>query len=333
MDQSKEKTYPDELIIGYLTNESDEEQNALLNKWLAEDPAHKKYFYEMTEVWLTTTALSEKEGRKEQAYSRFKLQVDKKRQSHKLLLRYTRIAAAVIFGALLTGLGMYVGKESALDQSRHIAQTIEVPLGSRTRIVLRDGTVAWLNAGSKLTYSPDFFSEKRHLQLEGEAYFEVEPDRKRPFIIETSLVNVEVLGTKFSVRDYGEDDEIEVILAEGSVNFINKSDPGSSVILKPSQQARLNKHSGEIILNEVPKSLASVWTTGAHFFNEFTLEQIARILEKSFDVVILFRDEQKKELTFYSDFRSDNTLDDILDILSSSRKFRYTKNDDIIEIF
>lgn len=333
MEQSNEKTYPDELIIGYLTDELNKEQREQLNEWLAQDPAHKKYFYEMTEVWLATTALSAKDGKKEQAYLTFKQRVDRKKLSRKRMLLYTRIAAAVILGVLFTGLGIYVGKESAIGKAGHIAQTIEVPLGSRTRIVLRDGTVAWLNAGSKLTYSPEFFSEKRHLQLEGEAYLEVEPDKKRPFIIETSLVDVEVLGTKFSVRDYGEDDEIEVILAEGSVNFINKSNPASSFILKPSQQAKLNKHNGEITVNEVPKSLASIWTTGAHFFNEFTLEQIARILEKSFDVAIIFRDEQKKGLTFYSDFRSDNTLDDILDILSSSRKFRYTKNDDIIEIF
>jgi len=332
MDQSQEKIYPDELIIGYLTHELSKEQEAELNEWLSEDPGHKQYFYEMTEIW-TSTGQSARPGRKEQAYLAFSRRVDKKRQTRKLFLRYAGIAAAVLLGALFMGLGVYVGQESAVSKSQHLAQTIEVPLGSRSRIVLRDGTVAWLNAGSKMTYLSSVFSDKRHLQLEGEGYFEVVSDKKRPFIIETSLVDVEVLGTKFSVKDYGEDDEIEVILAEGSVHFKNKVVPESSLTLKPSQQAILHKSSGEITISEVPKSLASAWTSGAHFFNEFTFDQIARILEKSFDVAIIFRDESKKELTFYTDFRSDNTLDDILDILSSSRKFKYTRNGDIIEIF
>lgn len=333
MNLSKEKTYPEELIIGFLNQELDAKQQAELEEWLAQDPDHRKYFYELSEIWSTAVIPSAPEGQKEQAYDRFRQRVHKKKQSRRLFLRYSRIAAAVIAGALFMGLGMYIGEESSFRKAGYMTQTIEVPLGSRTRVVLRDGTVAWLNAGSKLTYLPEFLSDKRHLQLEGEGYFEVATDKKRPFIIETNRVDIEVLGTKFSVKDYGEDEEVEVILAEGSVNFIDKNNPASSVVLKPSQLARLNKESGKISLTEVPKILANVWTSGAHFFNEYTLEQIARILEKSFDVVIIFRDEKKKELTFYSDFRSDDTIDEILDILSSSRKFKYTQNADIIEIF
>lgn len=324
--------YIDELILGYLGNELTDGQKQELETWLSQDTSHRKYFYEMVEIWGTALFHSANKEQKERAYIRFKQRVDNKKRSRRLILHITQIAAAVLLGILFTGLGISVGKKNAENQSRHVAQTIEVPLGSRTRVVLRDGTVAWLNAGSKLDYTM-LHSDERRLQLEGEAYFEVATDKKRPFIIETSLVDVEVLGTKFSVKDYGEDDVIEVILAEGLVNFINKKNPEASVVLKPGRQAVLNKSSGEVTCKDVSGTLASVWTTGAHFFNEYTLEQIAKILEKSFDVAIIFRDEKKKELTFYSDFRNDNTLDDILDILSSSRKFKYTKNNDIIEIF
>lgn len=333
MDKKEQQIYPDELIVGYLTHELNEKEQAELENWLAQDDAHKSYLREMTEIWISSPSPSATKSNREEAYLRFKQRVDKKKNNKHQLLRWSRTAAAVLAGIVLLAAGTYVGQWSSDRRIVHAPQEIEVPMGSRSRIVLQDGTIAWLNAGSKLSYPSEAFGKQRLVRLEGEAYFEVKTDKKRPFIVQTSMVDVEVLGTRFSVKDYGEDDEIEVILAEGSVNFIDKNNLQASFIMQPSQQAIYNKTNKEISINEVPVSLANVWTTGAHFFNEFTFEQIARILEKAYDVVIIFRDESKKGLTFYSDFRSDDTLDDILDILSSSKKFRYTKNNDIIEIF
>lgn len=94
-----------------------------------------------------------------------------------------------------------------------------------------------------------------------------------------------------------------------------------------------NRQNRQSQLKEVSSLVASAWTTGAHFFNENTLEEITRQLEKNFDVRFIFRNEEKKELKFYGDFRKENTLADILSIMSSTRKFTYKQKGDIIEIY
>lgn len=236
-------------------------------------------------------------------------------------------------GIVLLGSGYYWGSSVSDNQPVYTMQTVEAPLGSRSRIVLSDGSVVWLNAGSRLSYASDFARQDRYIKLEGEGYFEVTHNDKLPFIVQTADIDVKVLGTKFSVKSYGDEENIEVILAEGSVNFINKNDLQASLVLTPEQQAVYNKSSKITQIKQVPASQASNWTTGVHFFNELTLEQIAGTLEKSFDVTIVFRNEEKRTLTFYGDFRPDDTLDEILMIMSGSGKFKYKRTHDIIEFY
>lgn len=331
MNQSQQNTYPDEWIIGYLTGDLTEEQTAGLNEWLSRDESHRRYLYEMTEIWMTVVADKNKKGDKERAYRHFRQRIEQKKNVRHLP-SWIRVAASILAAVLFTGTGLYIGKKSAVFSTIAAVQSIETPLGARTRLVLQDGTVAWLNGGSKLSY-PSAFRPNREVQLEGEAYFEVTPDKQHPFIVHTPAVQVEVLGTKFSVKDYGEEEETEVILAEGAVNFINKNKPSSPIRMKPSEQVIYNKRSGEVTTRQVPVSQANIWTTGSHFFNELTFYQIAKILEKSLDVVFIFRDETKRDLVFYGDFRPDDSIEDILDIMSQNKKFNYTITGNVIEIF
>lgn len=331
MHNTEQNKYADELIIDYLSGDLSEKQLLELNDWLAADDSHKKHLHQMTEIWLSSTINDAKEGNKEFAYQHFRQRIANKKPLRSSM-KWTQIAAVLIIALLLTGTGIYIGKSFLGNSDKYILQTMETPLGSRSRLVLHDGTIVWLNAGSKLTY-PTLFAEKRELYLEGEAYFEVSPDKKKPFTVHTSEIDVEVLGTKFSVRDFADDDDIEVILAEGSVNFVNRHDTGSSFVMTPSQQVIYNKTNREVNIHKVPVIQANVWTTGAQFFNELTFHQVSKILEKSFDVMFIFRDEKKRDIIFYADFKSDDTLEYILETLSKNQKFNYTITEDIIEIF
>lgn len=333
MNKTEQTYYPDELITAYLNNELNEEQRAELEQWIAADVAHKQYFYEMTEVWLASAATAGSKKESDRAYRHFEYRLSHTKQSKKVSFYFIRVAAAVLVGVLLIGSGFYLGNRQSDTLFVQAMQTVEVPMRSRSRIVLQDGTVVWLNAGSKLSYMATFSSEERYVTLEGEGYFEVTHNDKSPFIVRTNDIDVKVLGTRFSVKAYKSETNVEVILAEGAVNFINKHNPEASLIMKPEQQVIYNKVKGQTDIRKVPASQANDWITGAHFFNELSLEQIARQLEKSFDVNFIFRNEEKKNLTFYGDFRNDDSLDDILIIMSSGGKFKYRKTHDIIEIY
>lgn len=333
MNKTEPHTRPDDLIAAYLNKELAPMQQIELEKWVSADIANKQYFYEMTEVWLASTAELGKSDKSRLAYQHFRARLDGQKKSQKISLRFIKLTAAILSGVLLLGSGYYYGNRHSENPSLYAVQTIEVPMGSRSRVTLPDGTVAWLNAGSKLRYASGFSHRTRNIQLEGEGYFEVTHNEKLPFIVNTSDIDIQVLGTKFSVKAYTNEKDIEVILTEGSINFINKNDPQASLILTPEQQAVYNKKSGQTNVIKVPASQATSWTTGAHFFNESTLEQITNQLEKSFDVTFIYKEEKKKQLTFYGDFRSEDTLDDILTIISSSGKFTYKRTHNTIEIY
>lgn len=325
--------HPDELITGYLNGDLEESRQKELEDWVSADDSHKKYFYEMTEVWLTIAAQTKSLGNKEAVYQRVKERIKRKKKGKKLTLRMMQVAASLFTGILLLGAGFYFGKNNLREPIAYNVQTIEVPLGSRSKIVLADGTVAWLNAGSKLSYPTGFSNKERLVKLEGEGYFEVSPNTEVPFIVHTNEISVKVLGTKFNVKAYGDEDQIEVILAEGSVQFINNMNPSSSFLMKPEQQTVFSKQNGNVVVKQVSTSLANDWITGAHFFNEITFEQIARQLEKAFDVSFIFRNDNKRNLVFYGDFRSDDTLEDILEIMARGKKFKYKKLSNLIEIY
>lgn len=335
MNLTEQKNYPDEWIQSYLNGELAPEQKQQLEDWVAADSSHKKYFYEMTEVWLTTTALSGKAGNKEQAYKRFEERLSGAQSGlHSFRLpRWLRVAAAACAGVVVLGGTFWLGNENGGRNAELLSQTIEVPMGSRSRIVLQDSTVVWLNAGSKLTYSSGFAQKERNVILEGEGYFEVTHNPELPFVVNTSYINVQVYGTKFSVKAYGNEDEIQVTLAEGSVKFVNKNDLEASFMMKPEQQAVFSKQTGEVDVRKVLPSVAGEWITGAHFFNEMTFSEIAGTLEKAFGVTIIFRNEEKRNLIFYGDFSSEDTLDDILTIMASSGKFNYSQTRNRIEVF
>lgn len=333
MNKTEQTYYPDDLITAYLNNELNKEQRVELEQWVAADTAHKQYFYEMTEVWLAANAASGTQEESNRAFQHFRGRISVLQKKKRFSLRFVRVAAAIFAGILLLGGGYYWGHNHFDPSSLYAMQTVEVPIGSRSRIVLQDGTVVWLNAGSKLSYTGGFSHQDRHVRLEGEGYFEVTRNEKLPFIVNTSDLDVKVLGTKFSVKAYTDEENIEVILAEGSVNLLNGNNTGNSLIMNPGQQAIYNKGSRKTCVRKVPASQANDWTTGAHFFNELTLWQIAKQLEKSFDVSIIFRNSNKKNLTFYGDFKNNDSLDDILMIMSSSGKFKYKKIHDIIEIY
>lgn len=334
MNKTELQNYPDELIFAYLKGELDPSQEKSLKEWVAKDASHKKYFYEMNDLWLSMAALTEDVG-KEEACNRFIDRLDQVRKPKRFSLYapFVRTVAAVFLGVMLLGGTFWLGNGYGRQQGVELSHLVEVPLGSRSRIVLPDNTVVWLNAGSKLTYSNGFSQTGRTVNLEGEGYFEVVRNPELPFIVNTSHVDVQVFGTKFGVKAYGDAEEIEVVLAEGSVQFINKSDPAASFMMKPEELAVLNKKTGQVEVCHVSPASASDWTTGAHFFNELSFGQIAGALEKSFDVTIVFRNPEKASLQFYGDFSSNDTLDDILTVLASSGKFKYRKTRNIIEVY
>ncbi|WP_187269554.1 FecR family protein [Flagellimonas hymeniacidonis] len=165
--------------------------------------------------------------------------------------------------------------------------TIRVPYGKRFSVNLSDGTEVFLNSGSSLKYPVSFLDTgQRSVFVKGEAYFDVAPDASRPFIVRTDLTEVKVLGTRFNVSAYEEDDFIDVALVEGAVNLRPLSGAKKNTLtpMNPGQLARFGKLTGEISLVDVNTNLYTMWMQNRLVFRNQTFDDILRKLERHYNV-------------------------------------------------
>jgi ferric-dicitrate binding protein FerR (iron transport regulator) len=250
------------------------------------------------------------------------------KRSH-LLRRYAYRAAAV---ALLLGTG-YLSYRYFTGSYRSdrvaLSSEVTVPYGSTSQVSLQDGTLAWLNAGTVLRYGPGFGRNNRDIYLSGEACFEVAKNRRSPFIVDVEGIKVKALGTRFNVRAYRDDDGVTVALTEGEVEIITQS---GTTGLTPGRIARYDAATGttSVSTGAVENSLA--WMSNQFIFSGETFEQIVQELERRYGVAVNMNDEQLRKRRFAGNFTNNETLEQILAVMSINGKFCYKVHGNIIDI-
>ncbi len=271
---------------------------------------------------------------KDKAYRYFLAQtgkVDKSTRSATILKILWQSAAAI---AILVMVSYFSFRQGSEQLKNHLAEiVIEVPWGSRTKTYLPDGTLVWLNAGSKISYSQEFGMNEREVCLNGEGYFVVNRNEKLPFIVKTPELQVKVLGTKFNFQNYPGDKEATVSLIEGKVLAINQIHKEDGRLMATDQRIFLNKRNGEMHLDKVNAKNTAEWTNGYLFFDEELLPDIVKELERSYDVKIILTHPDLEQLRFYGSFiRKELSIDEVLETLSSTGKMKYRKNGKEISI-
>ena len=289
--------------------------------------------HEEQELWFSTLATDDSYVYDtDKAFDRFVSRTRKKQHAGFHIPKTVYGAAAIILALIVSTVSYRWGERQLQNQFADIS--VEAPLGAKTKLVLPDGTLVWLNAGSKIVYSQGFGVKDRHLRLNGEAYFEVKKNEKLPFDVMTKELNVKVLGTKFNFRNYDEDREATVNLLEGKVqleNYVKKMDVS---FLLPSEKVTLNKLTGEMIISRAKTINAKEWTNDGLFFDEMPLADIVKELNRSYGVKIRIMDEQLTDNRFYALFnRKEQTIYDVLDIITATNQVRYKVEGDSILLY
>jgi ferric-dicitrate binding protein FerR (iron transport regulator) len=283
------------------------------------------------------------------------ISVEKLSKSYKLKWLYA--AASVIF---ILGIGFLVKWNSDLKSStlKDIQQVFVKP-GSKSKIILPDGTVVRLNGSSTLSYHKDFNKTLREVTLEGEAYFDVTKNASHPFIVHTSRIDIKVLGTLFNVKSYDADPTIETTLLRGSVEVYNKDDPSApKVILKPNEklvfrkdeedesplQKTGNRDSLRIFNTDQDISISALsankpdslkeetsWLYNRLVLNGDDFGNLAAKLERWYGVKIEINNLGLKQYHFNGIFENE-TLEEALAALQLTVKFKYEIKNDVVEI-
>ncbi len=242
--------------------------------------------------------------------------------------------------------------------------TIEAPMGSRSRVELPDGSSVWLNAGSSVTYSSDFNVGSRNISLDGEAFFDV-VKQDTPFMVNTMDVSLRVLGTSFNIKAYEDDEVIETTLVSGSL--VIEDAPGAGkrigeITLEPNQKATFFRESGDVALEgdtaeegdpevvaeaDMPRPARTIsrvevlrksditpeigWKEGVIVVEGEPLNELARKLERRYDVRIEFQDESLESYRYTGQLR-ELTLEQVLHALKLTSPIDYAIDDKTVTI-
>lgn len=265
-------------------------------------------------------------------FGRIKEKIDRKNntqaftkqgKSHKIYLWTARVASIVIL-LLLTGLSTYYYAMNLQDMEDMI---VLVERGQKANVILPDGSKVWVNSDSKLSYGNRFNRHERVLSLEGEAYFEVTPDKERPFIVETKDIAVRALGTSFNVKAYAEEKDVSTVLRTGKVEVTSGDD---SLILSPNEKIVFNKQTGRMEKSTVDDAVDYInWKYNELTFNGETFENIVHTLERNYNTRIVFESESLKKYRF-TGTPGNTSLESILQILSLTSPLSYEVRDSVI---
>ena len=197
---------------------------------------------------------------------------------------------------------------------------LDIPRGGEFCLTLSDGTRVWLNSETSIQYPVVFGTKERRVFIQGEAYFEVAKDAKKPFTVQFMSSSVTVLGTSFNIRAYPEEKQSQTTLAEGSVRIYS---PGSSMLLKPGEQAEVKALSGEMVKKEVEVKTFTSWKDGRFVFEQEPLENIMRTLERWYDIRVIFRDEGAKRISLSGNLKRYGDFSQVLNMLQMTGDVRF----------
>ncbi len=207
----------------------------------------------------------------------------------------------------------------SLQTSKNRFNTLIVPYGRRSEITLADGTKIWMNSGSKLVYPSTFASGAREVYLEGQAYFDVSPDKSNPFYVMTKDVKIEVLGTEFDVSAYEDEIGTQAVLAEGSVSLsANKSNIFNRVktVMTPGTKATYNLQGDKLRTQRVNVEEYTSWKDGYLVLKSEHLDSIVKRLSRFYKVDIVLKDAKIAKETFSGTLDLADSVDQVLEAIA-----------------
>ena len=238
---------------------------------------------------------------------------------------YPFIMAAAAMLALL--IAMPISYKAGMNTGEERIAAIEwievsVPFGEKQTVTLSDGTVLHINSGSRLTYPAAFSGTSRTVFMDGEAYLDVAKDPEHPFIIKSKGIDIKVLGTSFNFKNFAQERTAELLLMDGSVEASVSVQNDTRVIrLKPGDQMKYNRENDNLdVIRFNPSGYKAFYEDNSLHFFDMEMADIAADLSRRFNCEIVVLDEELAARRYFSIFTNDETLDQILAVMSSDGK-------------
>jgi transmembrane sensor len=314
----------DDLLVKYLLGEATAEEQTLVEEWMVSDDVNKKQYEDFKTIWEESKGLAAISTVNEnEAWQRFKNRIatdeEKKTQVKRMQsLSWMRIAAMLILIIGAAGLGYYLLSDQPVKNL--VVATQQQPMAD----TLPDGSIVTLNKNSVINYPSKFKGETRSVALKGEAFFNVTPDKKKPFIITVNDVTIKVVGTSFNVRsDKG---VTEVIVETGVVQVMRKK---QIVELRPAEKVKVSEKDSVLAKQKEEEKLYNYYRTKEFVCDDTPLWKLVEVLNEAYDTTIVIENKELRNLRLNTTFVNES-LDNVLDIASLTLGFTVVEEKDRI---
>ena len=308
------------LLLKYLSETANPEEKARVEAWLAEEAAHNDTLLQAARIYHAhRTRQRIRQRDTVQALNQVNHRMGQRLR--RVFIRRIAVAASLFIG--LWGIGSLIWQNRQIELPPQMI-TISSNAGMRSQLALPDGTMVFLNAGSRLDYSLPFDKNERRVQLSGEAYFKVAHNASQPFVVSTAKdrMNIRVTGTEFNLQAYEKDSLARIALIDGSVQ-VNIQGQTGNVPLTPSSMATYDMKTGKLAFNKINPAQVTAWMDGRLIFKDTPMPEVLRQLTHFYTVDFDVQDTVINEYTFTGTFEN-RPLFQILEYMKISSKIDFT---------
>lgn len=310
-------------ILKLITGNSDSENKKESYSSVQDDEDSKAIFRKAKTAWaLMASTKKMPDYQVEKSYRTIQARIAKN-QPKLRIQSFFKYAAVITIAISLSALTYYFGKQNTSQINTELKYfSVEAALGQKSKVILPDSSVVWINSGTILTYNSRYSIDNRNLDLKGQAFLEVRKNPKLPLVVASGDLRVKVLGTKFDVKAYPDDNMIRVILESGKVELISKVDSSVKHQLKPGEMAEYELKSGKINVKTIDPLKYSNWKEGDLIFVDTPMAEVLRSLERKYDIKIEVLNQKVLKSVFNARFKNES-LKEILDYIQFSCSVNY----------
>jgi ferric-dicitrate binding protein FerR (iron transport regulator) len=306
------------LLYKYFGNMTSSEEEQDILEWIALSDDNYQHYLKERKLWNMLLLNSQQE----------EIGAGGRKRNPLFLWKIMAVAASL---ALVVSLGGYLFKTSDVNKNIH---SVIVPPGQRTQLILEDGTKVWLNAKTTLTYTAQFDTDSRRVTLNGEGYFEVNPEKDRPFIILTEKYNVCVLGTTINICAYANSvNPFELSLLTGKVQLEDSNGSEVNIQLKPNEY--LTERDGALHKAPITSYDRFRWKDGLICLDDEPFDTLMEKFAEYYAIKIIVKNKAYSGYHCTGTFRMNDGVDYALRVLQRDVKFNYKRDDEaeIITIY
>ena len=257
-------------------------------------------------------------------FSNIWVKIEKKQRRRKNNLRSLnnifKLAVAITVGFFIGALVSFFGKTNP-EPVYYVAHS---PKGSVSEIILPDGSAIFLNADSRVKYSINGENDIREVFLEGEAWFDVEKNKDKPFLVHTPFYDVKVTGTQFNIKAYETDNSLTTTLEKGQIILQSTANYklAENIVINPGEQVTLDKDSKELTITNVNTKWVSSWKDNKLVFVNMYLKELVVLLERKYGVDIEIKNKEILDLHFDGTIKNESIIE-FLNIIQTTLPINY----------